>query len=221
MLFDLRSRRRRRAVQVVYLTLSLLMLGGLVLFGVGAGNGFGGLLNAFTNNGSGNTTSQVFSAPLTAAEKQVKRDPTSAAAWANLVQQQFAVASEGSNYNSTSNTYSASGKKVLAQMIPAWTKYTSLVKTPDENVAILAARAYEQLGQYAGAADAWELITLSPPAAAKNFECLAFNAYAAKQDRKAELASAKALSLVPKLERTTVKQELTAAKTDSAFAQQC
>ena len=56
MLFDLRSRGRRRTVQVVYLGLALLMGGGLVLFGVGAGNGNGGLLNAFTGNGSSNRT---------------------------------------------------------------------------------------------------------------------------------------------------------------------
>jgi hypothetical protein len=52
MLFDLRSRGRRRTVQAVYLTLAILMGGGLVLFGVGAGNGIGGLLNAFTGNSS-------------------------------------------------------------------------------------------------------------------------------------------------------------------------
>ena len=48
MLFDLRSRGRRRTVQAVYLGLAVLMGGGLVLFGVGAGNSFGGILNAFT-----------------------------------------------------------------------------------------------------------------------------------------------------------------------------
>ena len=35
MLFDLRGRGRRRTVQVIYLTLALLLGGGLVLFGIG------------------------------------------------------------------------------------------------------------------------------------------------------------------------------------------
>src|SRR5918912_1230067 len=54
MLFDLRGR-RRRAVQVTYLLLALLMGGGLVLFGVG-GDVSGGLLDAFKGGGgpSGN-----------------------------------------------------------------------------------------------------------------------------------------------------------------------
>jgi len=59
MLFDLRGRGRRRTVQVVYLGLAVLMFVGLVLFGVGAGNGFGGLLNAFTGNGSGSAAFTV------------------------------------------------------------------------------------------------------------------------------------------------------------------
>jgi hypothetical protein len=46
MLFDLRGRHRRRAVKVLYVGLALLIGGGLILFGVGAGTGGGGLLNA-------------------------------------------------------------------------------------------------------------------------------------------------------------------------------
>ena len=53
MLFDLRGR-RRRAVQATYLTLAVLMGGGLVLFGIG-GDVSGGLFDAFSGNSS-NTT---------------------------------------------------------------------------------------------------------------------------------------------------------------------
>ena len=61
MLFDLRSRGRRRTVQGVYLVLAILLGGGLVLFGVGAGNGLGGLLNAFTGGGSSGAQKPVVS----------------------------------------------------------------------------------------------------------------------------------------------------------------
>ena len=47
MLFDLRGRGRRRTVQVIYLSLAILMGGGLVLFGIG-GARRGGLLDAIT-----------------------------------------------------------------------------------------------------------------------------------------------------------------------------
>ena len=61
MLFDLRSRGRRRTVQVVYLGLAILFGGGLILFGVGTGSG-GGLLNAFTGNGSSSSQNSAVTA---------------------------------------------------------------------------------------------------------------------------------------------------------------
>ncbi len=49
MLFDLRGRGRRRTVKIVYITLALLMGGGLVLFGIGGGGAMqGGLVDAIT-----------------------------------------------------------------------------------------------------------------------------------------------------------------------------
>ena len=221
MLFDLRSRGRRRVVLVIYLGLALLMLGGLVLFGVGAGNGFGGLLNAFTNNGSGSNTGQVVDQAQKKALKATRADPTSPSAWAALVTADFQLAGEGSNYNSATATYSADGKKVLTEATLAWQRYTALTKSPNQNIAILAARAYAQTGQYAGAAEAWQDYTLAEPKQAKGYECWAANAYAAKQTRTGDLASAKAISLAPKAERLTLKQQLEEAKTSALVAQEC
>ena len=54
MLFDLRGK-RRRAVQVTYATLAVLMGGGLVLFGIG-GSGTGSVFDLFdSGGGSGNS----------------------------------------------------------------------------------------------------------------------------------------------------------------------
>ena len=49
MLFDLRGRGRRRTVQVIYLSLAILMGGGLVLFGIGGATS-GGLVDAITGS---------------------------------------------------------------------------------------------------------------------------------------------------------------------------
>src|ERR1700684_2527744 len=84
MLFDLRGRGWRRTVQVIYLGLALLMGGGLVLFGVGAGNGNGGLLNAF--NGGSNSQNAVVSSAEKQALQQTKLNPANPAGWAALVQ---------------------------------------------------------------------------------------------------------------------------------------
>jgi predicted Zn-dependent protease len=222
MLFDLRSRGRRRTVQVVYLGLALLMGGGLVLFGVGAGNGLGGLLNAFTGNGSGNSQSSAISQQEKAALKQTRLNPSDPAGWANLVNARWASATSNSNnYNSSTGVFTTSGKKELAATTAAWQRYLQLNKHPDPTLAILAARAYAQLGQYSGSAGAWEIQTLANPTSAKGYECLAASAYAAKQTRKGDLALAKALSMVPKLSRTTLKSQITAAKTTPTVAQSC
>jgi hypothetical protein len=221
MLFDLRSRGRRRTVQFVYLGLAVLMGGGLVLFGVGAGNGNGGLLNAFTGNGSGNSGSAVVSSQEKAALKATKADPNSASAWSSLISASWSSASAGNNYNTATGAFTTSGKKELTNVTHAWERYLTLTKTPDPNLAILAARAYGAQTNYAGEASAWEIQAAANPNSAKGYECLAAAAYAAKQTRKGDLALAKALSLVPKLSRTTLKSAIVAAKTNPSVAQSC
>ena len=220
MLFDLRGRGRRRTVQGVYLGLALLMGGGLVLFGVGAGNGFGGLLNAFSGNGSNNQKS-VVSAQEKAALKTIKVNPNDPTAWAALVQARWTSAGQGSNFNATSGQFTAAGKKELAAATQAWQRYRQLTKAPDPNLAVLAARAYAAQGNYAGEAGAWELEAAANPSQAKGYECLAVSAYAAKQTRKGDLAMAKALTLVPKAQQSVMKGQIQQAKTNPQIAQQC
>src|SRR5512140_2327389 len=99
MLFDLRSRGRRRTVQAVYLGLAILMGGGLVLFGVGTGTGGGGLLNAF--GGGSSNQKQVLSSDEKTALKQVQQNPNNAAAWSSLVQARWTNAGQGSNFNAS------------------------------------------------------------------------------------------------------------------------
>jgi hypothetical protein len=219
MLFDLRSRGRRRTVQGVYLGLAILMGGGLILFGVGAGNGFGGILNAFTGNGSSSGQKQVVSQAEKTAMRATRLNPNSSAAWGSLVEARWSNANQGNNYNTTTGAFTTGGKQELTALTTAWQRYLKLSKKPDTNVAILAARAYGQLGNYADQATAWEQVTLASPSEVKGFECLAASAYAAKQTRKADLAAAQAESLTPKASRAQVKLELSQAKSSPQFAQ--
>lgn len=219
MLFDLRSRGRRRTVQGVYLALALLMGLGLVLFGVGAGNGIGGLLNAFTGNGSGSNQNQVVSQQEQSALKAVKLHPDSAAAWSQLVQARWTSAT-GSDYIAATAKFTAAGKKELTGATQAWQRYLQLTSSPDPTLATLAARAYGYLGNYAGEASAWETETAANPGQLSGYECLAVSAYAAGQTRKGDLALSRALSLAPKSEQTTIKTQVTAAKTQPSIAAQ-
>ncbi len=220
MLFDLRSRGRRRSVQAVYLGLAVLMGGGLILFGVGTGTGGGGLLNGLTGNGSNNQQGQVISQQVKNAQRQAERNPNSAAAWAALVSARWANASS-SGYDSSTNTYTADGKKDLAGVAAAWQRYLALTSKPSGNLAILAANTYGTLGQYASQANAWDIASAADPGSVKGFECLAISAYAAKQTRKGDLAAAKALTMVPKASRKQLQTEINTAKTNPSLAQSC
>jgi len=159
MLFDLRSKGRRRTVQVVYLGLAILIGGGLVLFGVGTGSGNGGLLNAF--GGGSSNQSQQFSSAEKAAIKQTKKNPTNPAAWAALETARYQNASSA-GFNTTTGTYTAAGKKELANATDAWQKYLALTKSPSNDLAIFAGNAYGTLGQYANSAAAWEIAQPCP-----------------------------------------------------------
>jgi hypothetical protein len=217
MLFDLRSRGRRRTVQVIYLFLALVMVGGLVLVGVGTGNGNGGLLNAFTNNGSSGGAAATNSAIKTAL-KATTKDPTSANAWGQLVTARWEYAGQGSNYDSTSSTYTASGKKQLSALATDYQKYLTLVKTPNVEVAKLAAEAYVVLAQWTKASTAWEAVADAEPSAG-SFTCLALTSYAGKDTRKGALAAATAVAKTPKLQRLEVKNELASATTAATAAE--
>ena len=221
MLFDLRGRGRRRTVQAVYLALALILGGGLILFGVGAGNGSGGILNAFTGNGSGGAQGQAVSAQEKAALKATRQNPNHPDAWSQLVAARWTAATtSNTNYDSNTGQFTDAGKKELASLVSAWNRYQSLTKAPQANTAILAARAYAKLGQYSNEAAAWETVAAGNANEASAFECLAVSSYAAGDTRKGDLAAAKAEEILPKANRTTIKQTFTQAKAQKSAAQQ-
>jgi hypothetical protein len=222
MLFDIRSRGRRRTVQGVYLGLAILLGGGLVLFGVGAGNGLGGLLNAFNGSGSSSNQSSAVSQAEKSAIKATQTSPNDPGAWSNLIQARWSNASSNAaDFTSSTGQFTAAGKRELTNLTDDWQHYQSLVKTPDPNVAILAARAYQYLGSFKSSTAAWQTIATAEPNEATAFECLAANAYAAGDKRVGALAASKALSLVPSVQRTLLQSKLNQAKTDSSIAQSC
>ncbi len=213
MLFDLRSRGRRRTVQGVYLGLAILMGGGLVLFGVGTGNGIGGLLNGIGGSGSGSSKPVVTQAEK-AALRETQLQPTNPSAWYALVQARYEAA--GQDANTSTNTYTAAGVTELQGAGQAWQRYLQLTKKPDWSLAVLMAQAYQQLGNYPQATNAWQIVTQANPTAPTYFEYLATAAWKAKENDLGDLAEAKAISLTPKPEQAALRTQLQALKTQSS-----
>ncbi len=222
MLFDLRGRGRRRTVKIVYITLALLMGGGLVLFGIGGGGAMqGGLVDAITGSSGGDTGAERFEKKEKAALAATGARPQDPAAWAELARARVQTAGFGDNFDPNTATYTASGKAKLTQAADAWNKYLELdPKKPDDRVAGLMVRAFDQTGlnRPADAAKAQEIITEARPSDT-TYATLAIYAYQAGDTRKGDLARGRALDLAPKDERNTLKSQLDAAK-QQALAQQ-
>ena len=165
MLFDLRGRGRRRTIQAIYVTLAILMGGGLVLFGIG-GNTSGGLFDAFKGGGGGGN--DTFSKQITQAEKTLKANPNDAAAWVVLARARFQQAGQGDSYDQQTSQFTDKGKSRLQQSATAWEHYLSLnPRKPDDSLASLMVQVYSPsaLNQPAKGVKAAQIVTATRPTA--------------------------------------------------------
>lgn len=222
MLFDLRGRGRRRTVQVIYLTLAVLMGGGLVFFGIG-GSVSGGLFDALGitngNSGSGTSSQELLVKQERRAETRTRTNPKDAAAWADLVRVRYQLAGQGKNYDQQTGTFQAGGKRELARAGEAWERYVALnLPKPDAGLATLMLQAFGPAGlnQPAKGVVAAEIVADQRPSAQAYYQLAVF-AFAAKQNRKAELAGKKAVELAPAEQRAQVKALIDQARKQGGF----
>jgi hypothetical protein len=221
MLFDLRGRGRRRTVQGIYVTLAVLMGGGLVLFGIG-GSVSGGLLDAIglTSRGEGQSGGNDALTKLEQqAERRVRVNPGDPAGWALLTRTRFQLAGQGENYDQRSSTFTAKGRRQLAGAAQAWERYLALdPRRPDVDVARLMVQAYGPAGlnQPARGVTTAEIVADAQPSPQTYFQ-LALYAYAAGQTRKGNLAGRRAVELTPRDQRPAVRAQVANAKRQHGF----
>jgi tetratricopeptide (TPR) repeat protein len=225
MLFDLRGRGRRRTVQAIYLSLAVLMGGGLVLFGIG-GNTSGGLFDAINGNGGsggGSSVDKVAQQRIDTYNARLQANPSDQASWLGMTKVRFQLANTGENYNATQQAYTAKGLEQLRQADHAWTKYLALDPTkPDASTANLMVQAYGQAGlkQYAQAVNALEIVMDNRSEDSPGlYAQLAVLAAGANQTRKSELAEQKAIDLAPKDQRKQLKSDIDLAKSQVTVQQ--
>jgi hypothetical protein len=219
MLFDLRSRGRRRTIQVVYGFLAVLIGGGLVLFGVGGGAGSTGLLSQLANQGTGSATGvKIDETAVEKAHRALKREPSSTAAWDAYARAVFTLAD--TNYVTSESGFTPAGAKELAILKPAWYHYLSLSPAkPDATLAADVAFAFGEsgIGEYSVAESGQEVVAEAHNSA-DEYAQLAAYAYLAHERDRAELAEAKALALAPKSQRKTIQSELTKIANEASGA---
>jgi tetratricopeptide (TPR) repeat protein len=221
MLFDLRGAGRRTFIKGVYLTLAILMGGGLVLFGIG-GDVSGGLVDAITERGaSTGSTDDRYRERVQEAQRATQANPQNAGAWAELARARFQLATIGDSFDQQTLQFTDEGKRQLAAAAEAWERHLALdPEQADDGVASLMVEAYSQTGlnEPEKAVRAQEVITEVRPQA-ETFATLAALAYQAGQTRKGDLARAEAIDRADEDERETIKSQLDQAK-QQALTQQ-
>jgi len=139
MLFDIQGK-RRRVVQATYLTLAVLMGGGLVLFGIG-GDVSGGLFDAFSS-GNGGNGSDVVEDRVERNEKRITTRPRDLEARQELVRDYYSLAF--SQTPSDATEFSADAKDELQKASTHWNAYLELAKgKPNPSTARVALQIYD------------------------------------------------------------------------------
>jgi hypothetical protein len=208
MLFDLRGH-RRRAVQVTYLMLALLMGGGLVLFGVG-GSVSGGLLDAF-KGGGGPSADSALSKRIDREETRLQTSPRNPELLASLVRDYYSQAT--SQRESGSTGFPADAKDDLRKAGGYWQRYLAADNKPNPDVAGYALQVYDvaALNKPKDAQKAAEIIAADGGDTAAYLRVVSYAARAG-DTRTADLATQKAMDLAPKGQRTLVKKQAEAIK---------
>jgi hypothetical protein len=213
MLFDLRGRGRRRTVRILYTGLALLMGVGLVGFGVGGGFGGGGILSGLSK-GENESGGASYSSQIKKYRKLTQEQPSNASAWENLTK---ALLHEGGNeaYTTSAGAVTSKGKELFHETAQAWSGYIALnPPKPNAELAQLMETVYGESGlnEPAKEVEVLQIAVVARPTDAALYAALAEYAYKAHNVRVGDLASAKAIGLVPAAERTKLKDELAEVK---------
>jgi hypothetical protein len=202
MLFDLKGK-RRRVVQGVYLTLAVLMGGGLIFFGIGGGTN-GGLLDAF-KGGGGSSGDKTLKNEIKAMQARVAANPSDQAALVTIATDNYRLAAEKADPNTGVFTDKATANLNAADS--AWVKYLALNPTkPNDTLAGYMLQAYSQAGlnKPDKAKQAAEIFSEAHPSSNAYINVVLY-ASLAGDTRTAKLAGDKALQLAPKSQRSSVK----------------
>jgi len=215
MLFDLKGK-RRRVIQVTYLGLAILMGGGLVLFGIGNSGIQGGLLDAFTGEGSDSSANPIVEKRLKGAEARLKANPNDQQALKDMTRSRFQLA--GNDVNPDTGLYGPKARPNLERAADAWQRY---LKTrpdpPDPGLARVMLQVYGEFGlnRPKEAAEAAEIVAQDDPTSST---FLAFSRYAALagDKRESDLAGKRALALAPRAQKKVVKKQVDQIKAAAA-----
>ncbi len=208
MIFDLRSGKRRRVVQVTFAVLAAIFAISFIGFGIGSGAS-GGLFDALGigggDSGSGNPQ---FDQQIEDAEKKLESDPDNTRALIDLVTLHFSAATEGIETDSATQTVSISedAHSQLEDAVAAWDDYLATKPAkPDPQAAASAAQSFVYLEDPAGAAEAQRIVAETNRTAA-DYAQLALYLYADGKIEEGDAAGEQAVELADTSQREQIRK---------------
>jgi hypothetical protein len=189
-IFDLKSGKRRRLVQVVFGMLAAIFVISFVGFGIGS-NAAGGLFDALGIGGSSSgSTDTGYDQQIEDAQNKVDADPSNERALLDLVNYHYLAGTQNgieTDPQTGQTTISEDAHSQLEDAVAAWQDYlhTKPAK-PEAAAAASAAQAYSFLADFSGAAEAQRIVAEDGNSAAA-FGQLALYLY---QDLKLEAGDA-------------------------------
>jgi tetratricopeptide (TPR) repeat protein len=208
-IFDLKSGKRRRVVQVVFGILAFIFFISFVGFGIGS-NATGGIFDALGLSGDDSSSTPQYDQQIEDAQSTLQTDPKNQAALVNLVRYNVLAARGGISSDQASGTIEISedARSQLEDAAAAWRRYLKTdPKAPNLSAAVYAAEAYRNLGDPAGAAGAQRVVAAKQNTAAA-YNQLAIYLYSDGKIVAGDAAGDKAVQAADPTQRAQVKKSM-------------
>ena len=212
MIFDLKSGKRRRVVQVVFGFLAFVFFISFVGFGIGS-NASGGIFDALGIGGGSNSSSDPqYEQQIEDAQSALETNPNDTRALLDLTRYHYLSAQQGISTDTSTGQTSISddASAELEDAVAAWQRY---LKTdppkPSVDVANNAVQAYVQLNDAEGAAEAQRIIAEAQKSAPA-YSQLAIYLYFEPDIKAGEAAAKQALAASDPASRKQLQKTLDA-----------
>ena len=207
MIFDLKSGKRRRVVQIVFGFLAFIFFISFVGFGIGS-DVSGGIFDAIGLGGDDSSSSPQYEQAIEDANETLESDPDNERALLELSSAYFRSATEsGVTINPQTGVpeISDSSRSELEQSIAAWERYLETKpKRPQTTAAAQAAEAYRFLLDAEGAAKAQAIVAEAQGTSAAFYQ-LALYLYADGQLKAGDAAGERAVEAADPSQRASVR----------------
>jgi tetratricopeptide (TPR) repeat protein len=210
-LFDLKTGKRRRVVQVLFGSLAFIFFISFVGFGIGS-DATGGIFDAIGLGGSdSSSTDPQFEEQIDDAEAQVAADPKDEKALLELAEVRYQAGQFEleADPETGAAVLTEESRTQFEASLDAWERYLDLKPDkPDPGVAALVAQAYVQLNDAEGAAAAQEIVAEDNPSAG-TYGNLALYRYAAGDIEGGDEAAELAVQEAEPAQRKSIRTQLT------------